>query len=133
MDSETAHLTEIDAGHRTPRTHRDLVLWHEGIALADAVYETTRAFPHEELYGLTSQMRRATVSVPTNVAEVAARGTQKEFRHFLFVARGSLSELETLIIIANNAGILTDESSQTLSGKTSHVSSILQGLLNKMR
>ncbi len=94
------------------RTHRDLDAWKLGISLADLIYETTRDFPSEERFGLTSQLRRAAVSVSTNIAEGAARETTKDYRRFLFIARGSLAELETLVIIAANAGLIDDEKEQ---------------------
>jgi four helix bundle protein len=113
-------------------THRDLEVWKEGIALAKLVYEESRHLPKDELFGLTSQMRRAAVSVPSNVAEGAARGTLKEFRHYLFVSRGSLAELETLTIIAHNAGYLSEEAKVGLRQQISYVSSLLQGLLSSL-
>ena len=82
------------------RKHHDLLAWQEGIRLVKATYMLTQSFPRDERFGLTSQMRRAAVSVPANIAEGAARATSKEFAHFLILARGSLSELETHIVIA---------------------------------
>lgn len=84
--------------------HRDLAAWQEAMTLAKAIYKLTGAFPKEELYGLTSQMRRAAVSIPSNIAEGAGRGGQKEFRQFLMIARGSLSELETQLLLAQDLG-----------------------------
>jgi four helix bundle protein len=77
------------------RRHHDLQVWMEGMSLAKDVYAATASFPKEEIYGLTSQMRRAAVSLPSNIAEGAARGSKKEFLQFLVIARGSLMELET--------------------------------------
>ena len=86
------------------RTHRDLIAWQEAMALARAVYVLTAKFPKEELYSLTNQMRRAAVSIPTNIAEGAGRGSQREFRQYLLIARGSLSELETEFLLAKDFG-----------------------------
>lgn len=86
------------------RQHYDLRVWQDGIALVKAVYGLTARLPRDELFGLTSQMRRAAVSVPANIAEGAARATQKEFTHFLTIARGSLSELDTLLILCIEVG-----------------------------
>ena len=90
------------------RTHKDLDAWKNGIALVEVVYQVTREFPHTELYGLTSQMRRAAVSVPSNIAEGAARNSTKEFIQFLYVSLGSLSEVETQLIIAKRLSYLGD-------------------------
>jgi len=81
-------------------THKDLHIWQDGIQLVEMVYRLTALFPASELYGLCSQMRRASVSVPSNIAEGAARRGDKEFIQFLYIALGSLSELETQSIIA---------------------------------
>ncbi len=83
----------------TARRHYDLRVWQDGIALVKTIYALTAKLPREEQFGLTSQMRRAAVSVPANIAEGAARSTQKEFTHFLTIARGSLAELDTLLIL----------------------------------
>ncbi|MGC9337367.1 MAG: four helix bundle protein [Candidatus Cloacimonadia bacterium] len=88
------------------RTHKDLDVWKLGIELVEKIYKATTVFPKEKIYGLTSQMRRATVSIPSNIAEGAARNSEKEFIQFLYISLGSLSELETQIIIANKIGYL---------------------------
>ncbi len=90
------------------RSHTDLDVWQESIQFVTAVYEFTRRFPKEEIYGLTSQLRRAAVSVPSNIAEGASRSSAKEYVRFLHVARGSLSELETQLHIADNLGFIDD-------------------------
>jgi four helix bundle protein len=84
------------------RLHHDLRAWQDAMALVDSVYRLTAGFPDEERFGLVAQMRRAAVSVPSNIAEGAARGTKKEFARFLYVARGSLSELDTRVRVACN-------------------------------
>ena len=86
---------------RAKRKHHELRAWQSAMSLVKDIYRITALFPKEEMYALTSQMRRAAVSIPSNIAEGAARGTDKEFAHFLHVARGSLSELETQLIIAH--------------------------------
>ena len=87
-------------------THKDLDIWNEGIELVEEVYKPTAEFPKEEIYGLTNQMRRASVSVPSNISEGAARSGKKEFIKFLYVALGSLAELETKTIISEKLGYL---------------------------
>ena len=88
------------------RTHRDLEIWKMGIELVEKIYKGISGFPREEVYGITSQMRRAAVSIPSNIAEGAARNSGKEFIQFLYISLGSLSELETQVIIANKIGYL---------------------------
>ena len=82
-------------------THKELEIWKKGINLVEDVYRLTSNFPTEEKYGLSSQMRRAAVSIPSNIAEGAARKNDKEFIQFLYIALSSLSELETQLIISN--------------------------------
>ena len=115
------------------RAHTELEAWREGIALVKAMYEATKGFPAEERYGLTSQIRRAAVSIPANIAECAARGTQKEFLQFLIIARGSISELETLLTIANEVELLSDRKASDLDKSCDQVSSRLSGLITSVR
>ena len=115
------------------RAHTELEAWRQGIALVTALYEATRSFPAEERYGLTSQIRRAAVSVPANIAEGAARGTVKEFLRYLIIARGSISELETLLTIAKEVGFLSEPQGRDLNGLCSLVSSRLSGLITSVR
>ncbi len=82
-------------------THKDLEVWKMGIDLVEKIYKMTNGFPKVEQYGLTTQMRRASISVPSNIAEGYARNSGKELVHFLYIALGSLSELETQLIIAH--------------------------------
>jgi four helix bundle protein len=84
------------------RYYRDLLVWQKGIALAREVYELTKGFPREERYGLASQVQRAAVSVPSNIAEGQARKHTAEFRHFLYQALGSLAEVDTQLFLAQD-------------------------------
>ncbi|MEJ2535411.1 MAG: four helix bundle protein [Gammaproteobacteria bacterium] len=88
------------------RTHQDLKAWRRSIDFVEDVYRLTDRFPERERFGLTSQLRRAAVSVPSNIAEGAARGTRSEFLRFLNIARSSLSEARTQLIIADRLGYL---------------------------
>jgi four helix bundle protein len=88
--------------------HKSLDVWNAGMELVTRLYEATRSFPAEEIYGLTSQLRRSAVSIPSNIAEGAARNGDKEFVQFLYVALGSLAELETQIILSERLGYLSD-------------------------
>ena len=82
------------------KNYRDLIAWHKAVDLVEELYKLTRDFPKEEAYALTSQMRRAAVSIPSNIAEGEGRRSGNEFGHFLSIAHGSLRELETQIMIA---------------------------------
>lgn len=82
------------------RDFKELIVWQRGVELVTEVYRVTSSFPKEEIYGLTSQMRRCAVSIPSNIAEGKKRGTAKDYMHFLRMADGSSAELETQIIIA---------------------------------
>jgi four helix bundle protein len=93
----------------TCSTHKDLDVWKLGIDLVEQVYKLTATFPKEELYGLVSQIRRAAVSIPANIAEGAARQSQKEYVQFLYIGLSSLSELETHLEIAKRLVLLTSD------------------------
>jgi four helix bundle protein len=84
--------------------HKDLEVWKESMLLAKEAYLLTKSFPKEELYGITAQIRRASVSVPSNIAEGAARSSDKEFIQFLYISLGSLSELETQLLLSSDLG-----------------------------
>ena len=99
--------------------------------LVKHIYKSTATFPREELYGLTSQMRRAAISIPSNIAEGAARQTTPEFLRFLYIARGSLAELETQALIARDLDYLTDGDS--LPEGMGHVSVLLNGLIRNLK
>jgi four helix bundle protein len=107
--------------------YKNLLVWQKAIALVTQVYVVTRSFPREELYGLTSQIRRAAVSVPSNIAEGQARRTTGEFRQFLGIAKGSLAELDTQLIIAENLGYLKEAG--TLFEQVAEVGRMLSGLI----
>lgn len=118
-----------------PGTYRDLLVWRKAKHLATMVYRETESFPRSELFGLTSQIRSAAISIPSNIAEGQGRLTKGEFRHFLGQARGSILELETQLAIANELGYLHEQSSQTIKGQTFQVlglteSAVLESLTN---
>src|SRR5687768_3204816 len=98
------------------RSYRDLVAWQKGMELVEGIYAATRYWPKEELYGLTSQIRRAAISIPSNIAEGQGRSSTKYFLHHLHIAYGSLLEAETQIILAGKLGYASvDETQQLLS------------------
>jgi four helix bundle protein len=91
------------------KTHKDLNVWQKSIEFVTELYEITAKFPSNELYGMVSQIRRASVSIPANLAEGAARNHRKEFIQFIGIAIGSASELETLLLISSNLKYLSEE------------------------
>ena len=111
------------------KSYRDLLAWQKAMDLVTAVYKVTASFPKEELYGLTSQLRRASVSVPSNIAEGQGRHGRAEFRHFLRQASGSLMELETQIMIAERLCYVGPESASQILHSSAEVGKILNGLI----
>jgi four helix bundle protein len=114
------------------RTFRELVVWQKALDLVKEIYRVTQEFPKEEIFGLTSQLRRAAVSVPSNIAEGQGRLTEKEFRQFLGNARGSLAEVETQIIIANDLDFINDQDFKNLSAMITEVGRVLNGLISSV-
>jgi len=96
--------------NKTIRTHKDLEVWKESILLVKEIYKISYSFPKDEIYGLTLQIRRSAISIPSNIAEGAARNSKKEFIQFLYIALGSVSELETQLIIAKELNYLENSS-----------------------
>ena len=115
------------------QSYRDLIAWRKAMELVTEIYRLTKTFPAEERYGLTNQLRRAAVSVPSNIAEGQARYSMREFHHFLCTARGSLAEIETQIDIAANLGYANQTESANLFKATSELGRILNGLLNSTK
>jgi four helix bundle protein len=110
------------------RGHRDLIAWQKAMELVSRVYAVTHAFPKDELYGLTSQLRRAAVSVPSNLAEGYSRNSRNEFHHFVGQARGSLAEIETQVEVAGNLGYLSADTCAELQLRVDEVGRLLTGL-----
>jgi len=110
------------------RPHRDLEVWKKSMLLTKNIYEATTVFPKTEVYGLTSQMRRAAVSVPSNLAEGAARRGRKEFRQFINIAQGSLSELDTQLDLAKILGYLEQRTHEELISEVTDITKMLYGL-----
>ena len=112
-------------------SYKDLVAWQKAIVFVTEVYRATNKFPHE-IYGLVSQLRRAAVSVPSNIAEGQGRNSPAEFRHFLGLARGSLLELETQLLIACNLKYIEQKETDTLIVSCREVFRIVNGLLDSL-
>jgi len=115
-------------GTTARRGHRDLIAWQKAMDLVTEIYGVTQVFPKEERYGLTSQLRRAAVSVPSNLAEGYSRNSRNEFHHFVGQARGSLAEVETQIEIALNLGYVEDEICSRLLSNVTEIGRLLTGL-----
>lgn len=115
------------------RSYKDLIAWQKALELTTAIYSITRKFPKEETFGLTSQLRRAAVSIPSNIAEGHARNSSREFGHFLTIALGSLNEAETQLLIAQKLGYLAPETVAILLKDASEVGKIIQGLAASLK
>jgi four helix bundle protein len=115
------------------RPHEKLKAWQLSVELVTRIYEITRPWPDEEKFGLTSQSRRAAVSIPANIAEGAAKDSQADFCRFLYIARGSLSELETLLLIAKNLGFIEKPVYDGLLGSCGEIGRLIDGLLRKVK
>jgi len=115
------------------QSYRDLILWRKALDLVEAVYAITHGWPKDEAYGLTSQVRRAVVSIPANVAEGYGRQSKRDFLRFLAIANGSLLELETRLFIAHRLGYIAQEVRDQLLGQTAETSRVLQGFVRHLR
>lgn len=113
--------------------YRQLIAWQKAISMVSRAYQLTQGFPREEVYGLTSQMRRAAVSVPSNIAEGQGRRSKGEFCQFLGHAFGSLLELETQVTIANNLGYLGAESADDFLSETEELGRVINGLISSLQ
>lgn len=114
------------------QSYKDLVVWQKGIALAKATYQLTIKFPGEEKFGLVSQMRRAAVSIPSNIAEGQARHTTGEFIQFISHAEGSVAELETQFILSIELGFAKAENAKTAFVLLDEIRRMLNGLRRKL-
>ena len=111
---------------------RDLRVWQEAMKLTVEIYRASGSFPKQEQFGLTQQIRRASVSVPSNIAEGKGRRTDKDFAHFLYHARGSLLEVQTQVLLAEELEYLSAQEAKKLLERASKVGSSLTGLINSI-
>ncbi len=118
-------------GDNRMKDHTDLDVWKMSMDLVEAVYKQSALYPKEELYGLTSQIRRAAVSIPSNIAEGAARQGTKEFIQFLYISLGSLSEVETQLMLAKRLGFAEDVN--LLLSNTKRIKKMLNGLISHLK
>ncbi len=116
----------------TIRNYTDLIAWQRAMALAESLYKATKEMPREETYGLTSQMRRAAVSIPSNIAEGQGRGRDGQFLHMLAISYGSLRELETQVMLASRLQLMNEAACQPLLEQCSEVGRLLNGLMKSV-
>jgi four helix bundle protein len=115
------------------RSYRDLDVWKLSIELVKEIYQVTAKFPPTEIYGLTNQLRRAAISIPSNIAEGQGRNSFKEFKQFLAIALGSLAELETQLIISHEIGYLTLDDYGKLSAALDTIRKMIKALANSLK
>ena len=114
------------------KNYRELIVWQKSMDLVVLIYQSSRSFPKEELYGLTSQIRRAAVSIPSNIAEGQSRQSTAEFRNFLSIAQGSRAEVETQIMIANRLGYLSPQVTEQVLNLTEEIKRMIYSLIAKL-
>ena len=115
------------------KQYQDLIAWQKAIGLVTDIYRTSSSFPRDEMYGLTSQLRRAAISIPSNIAEGQGRASTGEFIQFLCHARGSLFEVETQVIVAHNLGYVSTVQMDALIAKISELGRVLNGLITAVQ
>ncbi len=114
-------------------TYKDLIVWQKAIQLVTDVYALTKTFPADERFGIISQINRAVISVPSNIAEGWSRELSKNYLQFLRVSRGSLMEVETMILISKNLNYINEKDFIEINKKTEEVGKILQGLIKSVQ
>ncbi len=115
------------------RSYRDLEVWQRGVDLVELIYKRTQSFPSEEKFGLTAQIRRAAVSIPSNIAEGWGRDSTKDYVRFVRIARSSLFEIETQLIIAHRLGYLSEDALSASLQETEVESKMLLSLIRSLR
>ena len=111
---------------------RDLKIWQRSRSLVKRIYDSTARFPKEEIYGLTSQIRRCSVSIPSNIAEGSSKRSTREFLRFLNIAYGSLAELETQLLLACDLGYMTEQEIDSIFQETSEIGRMINSPINKL-
>ncbi len=112
--------------------YKNLKIWEKGMALVKLIYQLTKKFPKEEIYGLTSQIRRSGISIPSNIAEGSQRGSDKDFANFILIAKGSLAELETQIILAEDFNYIQNNELEEALNKTDELDKMLLAFHKKL-
>lgn len=114
------------------KSYKELIVWQKAVDLVTRVYEFTKLFPKDETFGLRQQLRRAAVSIPSNIAEGQCRSTTKDFLHFLAIARGSLAELDTQVLISQRLAYLPDEQASEIFERLNEIGRMISGLQNSL-
>jgi four helix bundle protein len=114
------------------KDYKDLRVWQKGIEIVDKIYLITDSFPRDELYGLVAQMRKAAVSIPSNVAEGFVRHHTKEYKQFLYISLGSCAELDTQVVIAHRRNYIPEKKLEELAEDINHETRMLVSLINKL-
>ncbi len=114
------------------QNYKDLIAWQKAMDLVVEVYRTTMAFPNDERFGLTNQVRRAAVSIPSNIAEGQGRGPTQDFVRFLCIARGSLQEVDTQLVLATRLGYIPQERYECLSNLIIELAKVINGLIRSI-
>ena len=114
------------------KSHKDLEVWKRSVSLVTFIYEITKSYPKEEIYGLTNQIRRSAVSISSNISEGAGRSHTKEFVQFLYISLGSLSELETQVIISENLKFISIDNSAKIQNELTEIRKMIQGLIRNL-
>ena len=114
------------------KNYKDLQVWQKAFNLCSHVYQSTKQFPQDEVFGLTSQIRRAAVSIPSNIAEGHGRSNNKEFSDFLRISIGSCNELETQILLSEKLKYIDEKTSTTLQNECTEIAKMLHGLIKKL-
>lgn len=115
------------------KPHQNLVAWQVSCQLVKELYLATALFPASEKFGIVSQIRRAAISIPANIAEGAGRQSMKEYQHFLSISMGSVSELDTLLIVSKSIGYLKENEFQDYTIRLEHISKLIHGLIKKIK
>lgn len=113
--------------------YKDMIVWQKSMDLVEGIYQLVKLLPKEETYALSDQMRRAAISIPSNIAEGKTRNSVKEYMHFLSVARGSVSELNTQLLVCNRVHYLSEEQTARAIGLCENIGSMVYGIIGKLK
>ncbi len=115
------------------KSYRNLIVWQKSIEVCTLIYRLTQDFPRDETFGITSQLKRAAISVPTNISEGHSRNSKKEYRHFVGIARGSLTEIETLITLTKNLQFTSENKITEITDLCTEIGKMLTSLNRKLQ